>query len=440
MVDINVTRINNFEYSFKLSSREGIRHVAKALTFRNPDPFAYSHKIEKFDKRRLTFRIGMLPTLQAYIKEHGLSFQISDYDYCLPDGVEIDSRMSGKYIHQRHAVEAFFRRRFGIIVVPTRGGKTFIASEILRIFLDTDEGNFLFLTDNTTLFSQAVNDIRTYFEPYGGIEVGEIRAGKIDTGKRVTVGMIQTIQSTLIGRCRDKKKKARSLEYQLCLSATPYRAGTLVQNLKLKEWSGDIVYTITEKRLRKRHVLSDYRVFMLLIDHNDISYDVAVEDYAGYRTALIFNSEIRNQVLMRTMNVLRELKLKTLVLLQSIEHGSKVAQLSGERFISGQTKSDERKKGVTISECQVLVNVDGGLEDANTIQRKGRVLGATETKDRSLIIDFFDLYDAYFSEHSETRLDTYVKSVGEKRVGILDTSIDDWCETFKNWTKKWFRL
>ena len=149
------------------------------------------------------------------------------------------------------------------------------------------------------------------------------------------------------------------------------------------------------------------------------------------------------------------------MLLQSIEHGSKVAQLSGERFISGQTKSDERerakaeflsgeggfllasdifKKGVTISECQVLVNVDGGLEDANTIQRKGRVLGATETKDRSLIIDFFDLYDAYFSEHSETRLDTYVKSVGEKRVGILDTSIDDWCETFKNWTKKWFRL
>ena len=491
MVDINVTRINNFEYSFKLSSRDGIRHVAKALTFRNPDPFAYSHKIEKFDKRRLTFRIGMLPTLQAYIKEHGLSFQISDYDYHLPDGVEIDSRMSGKYIHQRHAVEAFFRRRFGIIVVPTRGGKTFIASEILRIFLDTDEGNFLFLTDNTTLFSQAVNDIRTYFEPYGGIEVGEIRAGKIDTTKRVTVGMIQTIQSTFSGRCQDKKKKkdldkyirelkflcvdevhencsdaklktykkARSLEYQLCLSATPYRAGTLVQNLKLKEWSGDIVYTITEKRLRKRHVLSDYRVFMLLIDHNDISYDVAVEDYAGYRTALIFNSEIRNQVLMRVMNVLRELKLKTLVLFQSIEHGSKVAQLSGERFISGQTKSDERerakaeflsgeggfllasdifKKGVTLPQVEVLINVDGGLEDANTIQKKGRVLGATETKSRSLIVDFFDLYDAYFSAHSETRLNTYIEAIGEKRVGILDTSVDDWLETFRRWTIKWF--
>lgn len=258
MVDINVTRINNFEYSFKLSSKEGIRHVAKALTFRNPDPFAYSSKIEKFDKRRFTFRIGMLPTLEKYIRVHNLTYSLTDYDYCLPEGVIIDNRMSGKYIHQKKAVEAFFRKRFGIIVVPTRGGKTFIASEILRIFLDTDEGNFLFLTDNTTLFTQAVNDIKEYFIPYGGVEVGEIKAGKIDTAKRVTVGIIQTIQSTFSGRCRDVKKKkslekyirelkflcvdevhencsdaklktykkAKHLEYQLCLSATPYRAGT----------------------------------------------------------------------------------------------------------------------------------------------------------------------------------------------------------------------
>lgn len=488
---ISLIRINNFEYSFKLSDKTGIRHVASALTFTNPDPYAFSHKIEKFDKRRFTFRIGMLNTLLSYLKDKNISYRISDYEYKMPSGVKIDNRMSGKYIHQKRAVEAFFKKRFGIIVVPTRGGKTFIASEILRIFLDTDEGNFLFLTDNTTLFIQAVNDIKTYFKTYGGIDVGEIIDGKIDISKRVTVGMIQTVQSTFSGRCRDAKKKrslekyirelkflcvdevhencsdsklkiykkARKLEYQLCLSATPYRSGAMVQNLKLKEWSGDVVYTITEEKLRKRHVLSDYRVFMLLIDHNDISYDVAVEDYSGYRTALIFNSDVRNRVLLEVMNVLRALNLKTLVLFQSIEHGRKVSELSGERFISGQTKSKERekaknefllgeggfllasdifKKGVTLPQVEVLINVDGGLEDANTIQRKGRVLGATETKSRSLIIDFFDLYDAYFSEHSETRLNTYIQSIGEKRVGILDTSVEDWLETLKRWTIKWF--
>ena len=490
-LDIKITRINNFEYSFKLSSKRGIRHVAKALTFINPDPFAYTRKIEKFDKRRFTFRIGMLPTLEKYIRVHSLTYSLTDYDYCLPVGVRIDERMSGKYIHQRKAVEAFYRRRFGIIVVPTRGGKTFIASEILRIFLDTDEGNFLFLTDNTTLFSQAVNDIKEYFVPYGGIEVGEIKAGRIDTGKRVTVGMIQTIQSTFSNRCQDREKKrglekyfrelkflcvdevhencsdaklktykkAKHLEYQLCLSATPYRAGTMVQNLKLREWSGDIIYEITEERLRKRRVLSDYRVFMLLIDHNDIEYDIETEDYNGYRKELIFKSQVRNRILFKVIEVLRELNLKTLVLFQSVEHGRMVEEITGIPFISGENTAEERerakaefleseggfllasnifKKGVTLPQVEVLINVDGGLEDSNTTQRKGRVLGATENKSRSLIVDFFDLYDAYFSEHSETRLNTYIGAIGEKRVGILDTSIDDWLETFKRWTAKWF--
>lgn len=492
---VKIDRINNFEYSFKLSSKDGLRHVAKALTFRNPDPYAYSPNIEKFNKRGMTFRIGMLPTLLDYLRSKHISFELTDYDYKLPEGTVIDDRMSGKFVHQRKAVEAFFKRRFGIIVVPTRGGKTFIASEILRIFLDSDEGNFLFLTDNTTLFTQAVGDIKKYFERYGGVEVGEIRAGSVDLSKRVTVGMIQTIQSVLSARCKDRAKqkalqkylktlkflcvdeihdncsdsklkiykRCTALEYQLCLSATPYRANTLVQNLKLKAWSGDIIYTITEEKLRERGVLSDYKVFMFMLDHNDIEYDDPIDDddYADCRKKLIFENNFRNDVLKRVIETLRDMNLKTLVLFQSVEHGRAMSELLGERFISGVTKSYEReeskrnflsgeggvllasnifKKGVTLPEVQVIINADEGVEDANTIQKKGRVLGATETKKRSLVIDFFDIYDAYFSEHSQTRLNTYIRAIGKKRIGILDVSAQGWLDTFVKWTKKWFEI
>lgn len=495
MIEVQISRINNFEYSFKLSTSNGMRHVCKALTFRNPDVYAYSPTIEKFNKRNFTFRIGMLPTLLKYLDEHKIEYSISDYVHRLPDGIEIDDRMSGKYIHQRKAVEAFFKRRFGIIVVPTRGGKTFIASEILRLFLNSDSGNFLFLVDNTTLFTQAVEDITEYFQRYGGIEIGQIRAGSIDLSKRVTVGMIQTIQSTLSGRCTDRKKQGGlkkylhdltflcvdeihdncsdsklkiykrcvKLEYQLCLSATPYRSGAFVQNLKLRAWSGDVIYTITEEKLRERKVLSDYKVFMLLIDHNDIDYSEPIDDddYADCRKKLIFENKFRNEILKRLVELLRdELHLKTLVLFQSVEHGSKMAELLGETFISGKTKAADRqrakeiflegsgkvlmasnifKKGVTLPQVEVLINADEGLEDINTIQKKGRVLGATADKPRSLVVDFFDLYDAYFSEHSEARLNTYIRSIGQKRIGILDTSVEDWLETFRKWTLKWFR-
>lgn len=492
---VKINRINNFEYSFKLSTSDGIRFVSKALTFRNPDPYAYSPNIEKFNRRGLTFRIGMLPTLLDFLRKKNISFELTDYDYRLPEGTMIDDRMSGRYVHQRRAVEAFFKRRFGIIVVPTRGGKTFIASEILRIFLDSDEGNFLFLTDNTTLFTQAVGDIKQYFERYGGIEVGEIRSGAVDLSKRVTVGMIQTIQSTLSGRCKDRVKqrglqkylktlaflcvdeihdncsdsklkiykRCTALEYQLCLSATPYRDNTLVQNLKLREWSGDIVYTITEEKLRERGVLSDYRVFMFMLDHNDIKYDEPIDDddYADCRKKLIFENNFRNDVLRRVVDALREMNLKTLVLFQSVDHGRAMARLLGDPFISGVTKAEEReeskrifldgeggvllasnifKKGVTLPEVQVIINADEGVEGANTIQKKGRVLGATESKKRSLVIDFFDIYDAYFSDHSSARLDTYIKAIGQRRVGILDVSAEGWLDTFRRWTAKWFEM
>lgn len=492
-IDVNISRINNFEYSFKLSSKNGIRHVAKALTFRNPNPYAYSSKIEKFDKRRLTFKIGMLSNVEKYVKEHNVSYQINDYTFDLPEGINIDKRMSGKYIHQKKAVEAFYRRRFGIIVVPTRGGKTFIASEILRIFLETDSGNFLFCVDNTTLFNQALRDIHEFFEPYGDIEIGEIKAGAVDVSKRVTVAMIQTIQSTLSRRCTDVQKKkelekylkelkflcvdeihdncsnaklkiykkCKRLEYQLCLSATPYRSGTLVQNLKLQEWSGDIIYNISQQELREKHVLSDYRVFMLLIDHTQQELDKDINDYTDYRRELILKNETRDKILIEVINFLREMKLKTLVLFQSVEHGRAMSSALNITFISGETKGEEReeekveflkkdggillasnifKKGITLPEASVMINVDGGLEKANVIQRAGRVLGVTATKQKSLIIDFIDLFDAYFSEHSEARLDTYVKEIGEDKIGILDTSVNSWIETFKDWTKKWFEI
>ena len=66
--------------------------------------------------------------------------------------------------------------------------------------------------------------------------------------------------------------------------------------------------------------------------------------------------------------------------------------------------------------------------------------GAYDKGNGIIDIDFIDVYDAYFSEHSEARLSTYVNAIGEKRVGILDTSADDCFETLEQWIKKWFRI
>ena len=490
--DVKIKRISNFIYSFRLSTKDGIRHVAKALTFLNPNPYAYSSTIMKYDRNRLTFKIGMFPTLIQYLQEHGVGYEVEDYEYDLPAEVRIDSRLSGNYIHQERAVRAFYKRRFGIIQVPTRGGKTFIMSEILRIFLETEKtGNFIFCVDGVTLFQQAVDDIKKFFEPYGGVTIGEIKAGHVETDKSVTVAMLQTIQSTLSDRCADVAKKRdlkkyirgvkflavdeihdnasdsklklyksfKSLDYMLFLSATPYKSETPAQNLKLKEFSGDIVYRITEGELRERGVLSDYKVFLFAVDHNRIDYDIEDDDYRTLRDALIFNSSIRNNALVNIINVLSKLKLKTLVLFQSIEHGEAISSRVSYPFISGKTKQDERevekrrfldceggvllasdifKKGVTLPECEVIVIVDEGLEASSVIQKKGRTLGVTERKKKSLVIDFIDIYDVYFSQHSESRLNVYVDEIGEDNINTLDVLDEDYLFNFREWVTKWF--
>ena len=91
-------------------------------------------------------------------------------------------------------------------------------------------------------------------------------------------------------------------------------------------------------------------------------------------------------------------------------------------------------------ECEVIIIVDEGLEVSSVIQKKGRTLGVTETKTKSLVIDFIDIYDVYFSEHSESRLETYVNEIGEKNVGILDVTSEDCLDTFKDWCIKWFDI
>ena len=182
----------------------------------------------------------------------------------------------------------------------------------------------------------------------------------------------------------------------------------------------------------------------------------------AYQKALIFNSQIRDAIVVKVIEMCRDRGFKTLVMFQSVDHGRHISELTRCTFIHGDTDNEERervkneflertdggvlmasnifKKGVTLPEVEILFNVDGGLENANTIQRKGRVLGATEAKTRSAVIDFIDIDDAYFSEHSSTRLNTYVKAVGEDGIGILDTAVDNWLNTLERWLTIWLSV
>ena len=74
---IEIVRVNFFEYSFVGCDSLGKRIVAKALTYRNPSPFAYSDTIQMFDRRAFTFKVGMLPTLIKKLSSAGREYRLT---------------------------------------------------------------------------------------------------------------------------------------------------------------------------------------------------------------------------------------------------------------------------------------------------------------------------------------------------------------------------
>jgi superfamily II DNA or RNA helicase len=486
---IKLKRVSLHTVNFVGCDTNGKKTVAQILTYINPNPYDLYRKKEMFNKIDFTFPFGLVGDVINFCKENDINYEFHDIIFPGINEKNIDKRLTGKYEHQKEAVINFFKKRIGIIKVPTRGGKTFITSEIIRQWQLTEQGtSFLFIVDTEDLFRQAFNDFKSFFEKYNGIDIGEIRAGKFEP-KHITIGMIQTIQrmftdSKAVRRkqikdflnkvdflCVDEihdnvssdrlkiYKKCNNLNYQLCLSATPYRDNAWYSNLKLKAWSGDIIYEVMQDVLIERGVLTKYEVGQLIVDHTKLKYRLANDDYRGIEKELIHESVFRNNKLLNLTELLKELQLKTLFLFQSIRHGQWFSKQTDIPFIHGSTDVDNRekqkeiflnnedsflaasgifKKGITLPQSLIMVNVDGGLESANVLQKSGRVLGAIKGKDKSAVIDFVDIYDRYFSEHSEKRLHTYIKSVGEEHVKLFDMQNDEWLNEVRKWLKGWF--
>lgn len=95
------------------------------------------------------------------------------------------------------------------------------------------------------------------------------------------------------------------------------------------------------------------------------------------------------------------------------------------------------RKGITLPEVELVVISDGGLEGTNVIQKFGRVLGVTETKKKSIVIDILDIGNKYFSEHSLNRLEIYNDQIGENRIEIYENENDEHWSDLEESIKEW---
>lgn len=469
--------------------------IREATSLLHPDRFniplfledKWDGYIRKYRSANKTFPIGLLHYVETALKEKKIRYKLDGFDEEDDSWIKFSKLISADdRDYQRAAIKTFFQHRIGILKVPTRGGKTFIASECIRLALQNNKAKkFIFLVDSVDIYKQAIGDIAGFLKvPTSSI--GKIREKDFSIDKPVIIAMVQTLQSIMRGKDLGKKKglkrlykevdffildevqeygaskvrqkiinSFKKLKYFLSLSGSPYKSENPVGNFNIEAMSGGIIYDIEEKELQKRKVLSENKILLFWIKRN-VEED---GDYRLLKRSYILRDYQRNNIIISTLRLCQQLKLKTLGIFASTEHGFFIEKLSGYRFIHGNTSDKERsaekasflagkgkvllaswiwKKGVTLPEVEVLFNIDGGKEQSLAIQIRGRVLGTTQTKKKSLFIDFIDDVGEYFSQHSFSRIMAYEEKVGKENIDVLDVNDPNFSFDLQSYLSNWF--
>lgn len=497
-----------FKVYFHCSHSIERKILQDSLSFEHPDPYnvpSYNERKSNGDRKwdgiiRMyaiddSFHIGMLKYVKQAFKKHNIAityknFEVSGFsDIKFSDSIQVEERD-----YQRAAIIKCLQEKIGTVQVPTRGGKTYIAGEKMRILLElSPERNVLFITDSTDALKQLPSDLMPFVDKFCN-KIGVIEGEQRDFTEKVTIGMVQTIQGCL--RRSEKKqtikdkemlkylstinvlmideihehmsdaridlikwivwRKKSIVEYFWQYSATTWKKSDISASLRLEKYTGGIIFDITQKELQERKVIAENKILLII---NDIDIDeILEEDYRELQKALIYESKTRNNLLCIIIDLCTEMQLKTLVMFSSKVHGYKISEATGIRFLSGDDNIFERKmvkdawlqekggtllvseiwkKAITLPEVEVFVNADGGKEDTLIIQKKGRVLGVTKDKTKALIIDIIDICEEFFSEHSMSRIEAYEVTNLPETIDTMDYDENTY-NNLKRYLQEWF--
>ncbi|HPI18728.1 MAG TPA: DEAD/DEAH box helicase family protein [Candidatus Kapabacteria bacterium] len=428
-------------------------------------------KIKYFNSKNNSFPIGLLSYVVKSYEKNNISYEIVGFEPKDVSWVEFSALFkSDQRRFQRDAMLEHLKKGYGVIIIPTRGGKTYVAGELIRLLHNKTGCKSLFITDITDAFNQAIQDISKVLN-ISKDQIGIIKGEKISI-RNINVAMVQTLQSIMKVSNRNKHKdryekikklfseniylivdevheygnsksrmnlisSIKSKQAILGLSATPYKKDK-IQNLNIKKLFGGEVYEISEKSLVEEKVLALNKILLIEIENSENS-----GKYSEIIEKLIIKNKERNQIILDIIEICKDLSLKLLIMFNSKKHGRFIANLSGEQFISGDDTGNIReetkrkflnnkgmvllvshiwKKGITLPEVQVLLNASGGKEQSLVVQIRGRVLGVSENKNRAMFIDFIDSGNNYLSEHSLQRIKAYEGKLDEKNIEVLNSN------------------
>jgi DNA excision repair protein ERCC-3 len=361
--------------------------------------------------------------------------------------------------YQETAVAAALEHERGVFHMATGTGKT----EMMMAITAALGLRTLVLVNSRDL---AVQTAKRFKERLPGVRIGVFGAGSRQLGD-VTIAMLQSLRSWLRTDEQEARYVLRSFDvvhddechslpaktympvvmsvpayYRFGWSATPFKQGDDRARLQLIGATGPVIMELSPQEAVQRGVSVPAFVTMLqwnvatpLASWPEVMFDVAdghFPHYAAlYRSAIVRN-DARNAAIVAAAEALARDGRPTLVLVNMIEHGARLAQALGAPFVHGSSEVATRKdvlqrlrdggehiiiasvifdQGVDVPELAGLVIAGGGRAQHVVVQRIGRGSRTAEGKDRLEVIDLWDTHSRTMFRQARERARAY-KSVG----------------------------
>jgi len=388
---------------------------------------------------------GLIPIVLEVLDDLEWPYEVSDMRRIPVVGYRkvTDDLLSGITLrpYQMKAIKRALKVKRGIIKVPTGGGKTEIAAGIIRcIGLPA-----LFIVHVKDLMWQT----KERFEQRLDQEVGVIGDGRCEPNN-ITVAMVQSLYANRNGSddifrafpvvFGDELHHLSSYTWYDVFSriTAPYRFGTSGtpelsgKGKMLQAMTGDIFYEVQSKELIEKGYLAAPVVKM-------VDYPVTMlQGYSWqevYGEAIVWN-DVRNKAIVdATVSVVTAQNRTALVLVKEIVHGETLRYLFEQKgmrakFVQGRDNSTTRREvtdalrdenlnvvvataifdeGVDVPSVGSIVLAAGGKSKRQTLQRIGRGMRKTQTKDEVIVLDFEDAGHRWMVRHCMARKAVYAK-------------------------------
>lgn len=331
----------------------------------------------------------------------------------------------------------------GIIDASTNAGKTYIAAGLYYAFKKQPT---ILLLNNSTLFDQ----FKTELVELLGDDFGYVQGKEIHWGN-FTMAMVPTLNSklkdhrfltklaqfktVLVDECHLSTSKSYSnvlfklfnTVVRVGLSGSPLKHKDKIKNQTVKEFFGDVIYTIKSKELEDLGYSSPVTC-KILTGNTDADFP---KNYpAEYDHGIVSNIK-RNKRIWKTVERCASKDIMPfLIIVQRHQHIKNLLDLCPKhlkadyviKFIHHEVKArnailDEFKAGtvdILISSMIIKIgqnmpllkagmNAGGGDSDINTLQLLGRHKRKHKSKKRTYYYDFYD-EGSYLRRHSKHRI------------------------------------